>query len=105
MNGKYYVFKCGDDVPSWMIAADFTSMDRRSLAHNMHHGKIEFRRSCVVIRGDENNNSIVMPMFNSYGNDCVIKISGFNNANIGRVRGASGVNIKTEQTPASVGAK
>lgn len=93
MKGKYYVFTAGTAVPKWMFAADFTNMTRRDLLHNKKHGRITFRRSCIVVRGDSTTHSKIMPMDNSYGEDCVILISRFISANVGRVNGASGVFI------------
>ena len=83
MRGKYYTFTAGSAVPKWLFSADFTSMDRASYLHNKKHGKIIFRRSCVVIRGDAQTMSKVMPDRNSFGEHKLIAINGYHNASIG----------------------
>ena len=90
MKGKYYIFTAGSAVPKWLFSADFTSMDRASYLHNKKHGKVIFRRSCVVIRGDAQTMSKVMPDRNSFGEHKLITIEGYQNASIGRYECCTG---------------
>ena len=83
MKGKYYTFTAGSAVPKWLLSADFDSMDRASYLHNKKHGKVVFRRSCVVIRGDAQTMSKVMPDRNSFGEHKLITIERYQNASIG----------------------
>ena len=80
MKGKYYLFRAGQNVPYWLLSADFDSMDRTSYIHNRKHGKVVFFRSCVVVRGDLQTLSKVMPDRNSFGEQMLIEISGYKNA-------------------------
>ena len=99
MKGKFYTFRTGDIVPSWMFAVDFKSMDRCAYMHNAHHGKIKFGRSCVVVRGGDGIHSKIMPQDNVYGDDCVIRVSGFIDCKMGGVCGATGVFLPAEGMP------
>lgn len=83
MKEKYYTFTAGSAVPKWLFSADFTSMDRASYLHNKKHGKVVFHRSCVVIRGDMQTMSKLMPDGNSFGEHKLISIEGYHNASIG----------------------
>ena len=81
--GKFYTFTAGSAVPKWLFSADFDSMDRASYLHNKKHGKVVFRRSCVVIRGDMQTMSKIMPDRNSFGEYGLIAIERYHNASIG----------------------
>lgn len=96
MKGKYYTFTAGQSVPKWLFNADFEKMERKDYFHNKHHGKIIFGRSCVVVRGDKETYSKVMPVMNTYGVDSVIRIKKFKHAILGGVCGATGVAIPQE---------
>lgn len=88
---KFYTFTAGSRVPSWLFKADFNRMGREDLIFNSHHGSIVFGQSCVVLRGDDNNHSKVMPCGNSFGGIGLIVIRGFRKAILGGVDGATGV--------------
>lgn len=88
---RFYTFTAGSEVPSWLFKADFNRMSHEDLIFNSHHGSIVFGQSCVVLRGDDNNHSKVMPCGNSFGVIGLIVIRGFRNAVIGGVDGATGV--------------
>lgn len=91
MKGKCYTFRAGDTVPTWMWRVSEKGMARSEVIHNRHHGKVIFGRSCIVIRGDRENHSKIMPSMNSYGDNCVIRITGYHKAEMGGIEGATGV--------------
>lgn len=91
MKRKYYTFTAGSAVPKWLLSADFASMNRASYLHNKKHGKVVFRRSCVVIRGDRQTMSKLMPDRNSFGEHKLITIEGFHNASIGGYEYCTGI--------------
>ena len=82
MKGKYYLFRAGQNVPSWLLSADVDSMDRASYLHNKKHGKVIFGRTCVVVRGDMNTMSKLMPDRDKFGDHALIVISGYKNASV-----------------------
>ena len=96
MKGKYYIFRAGQNVPSWLLSADFESMDRATYLHNKKHGKVVFGRSCVVVRGDMQTMSKVMPDRNSYG-DRLIAIKFYNSASF--IGGVTCTGICTAEGP------
>ena len=100
MKGKYYTFTAGSAVPKWLFSADFDSMDRASYLHNKKHGKVIFRRSCVVIRGDMQTMSKVMPDRNSFGeHSMLITIKYYNHASF--IGGVTCTGICTAAGPVS----
>lgn len=96
MTGKFYTFRAGDRVPSWLLGVSDRNMSRSDIIHNKHGGRIIFGRSCIVVRGGADAHSKIMPSMNIFGDRGVFRIIGYRNAVIGGVCGATGVLILPE---------
>ena len=92
---KFYTFKAGQAVPKWMF--DFTCSDKDM--HKNKHGKIKFGRSVLAVRETGKHTKLIP----SSGGDSYIKISDFDNANLGGVNGATGVNIRGDHLQSDFG--
>lgn len=79
-------------MPTWMFRYNNLLSERKHHMYNIHHGKVVFGVSCVVLRGDSATMSKLMPASNRLPNPCIC-VKGYRHAVLGGVLGASGVVI------------
>lgn len=85
---KFYTFTAGQAVPKWMI--NFECSEKHM--HQNKHGKIFFGRSVVAIR-EEGQLTKLMP---ASGGDSYVWVDNLHSATVGNVKGASMVEIKSD---------
>lgn len=92
---KFYCFTAGSAVPLWMFGFECSSVDM----HKNKKGRITFGRSVIAVRERGEHTKLML----ASGGDSYIKISGFDNAVMGGVNGASGVHIRNDDLQVGFG--
>ncbi|CAL9989371.1 hypothetical protein VPHK469_0135 [Vibrio phage K469] len=87
---KFYVFTAGEAVPKWMFNFECSDV----AMHKNKSGKITFGRSVIAVRDPSAQHTALIP---ATGGEYYIKLSGFDYAKLGGVKGATGVAIRTSE--------